>query len=61
MGFYSDRTQSLVQYYREKYGEEALKKLEEDAGFCEEKDDLQRRNRLLRVRDELLLEDMSIR
>ncbi|MCG8490352.1 MAG: hypothetical protein MI743_01945 [Sneathiellales bacterium] len=61
MGFYTDRTQSLMQYYKEKYGVEALKKLEEDAGFCEAKNDLQRRNRLLRVRDELLLEGMSIR
>ncbi|GEM_PF-6511030 len=50
-------TFSIARYYREKYGSSALFKLEEEAAFCEAKNDLRRRNRLLRVRDEILLED----
>ncbi len=58
MGVIQTSTFSIARYYREKYGTAALLKLEEDAAFCEAKRDLQRRNRLLRVRDEILLEDM---
>lgn len=50
---------SLLQYYRDKYGKEAIEKLEKDAEFCYKENDLPRRNRLLRVRDELTLDDQA--
>jgi hypothetical protein len=46
---------SQAKYYLEKYGEMAIENLEKDALFCETKGDLPRRNRLLRLRDEILL------
>ncbi|MEH6402550.1 MAG: hypothetical protein V7750_04205 [Sneathiella sp.] len=48
---------TLRQYYREKYGKSAIVKLNKDAEYCNRQGDLQRRNRLLRVRDELILDD----
>ncbi len=56
MKYASESTFSLSRYYKEKYGQDAIIKLEQDARFCEQKEDLHRRNRLLRVRDEILLE-----
>ena len=50
-------TQStMVSYYMEKYGDQVISRLEQDAIFCEQVNDLHRRNRLLRVRDEILLQ-----
>lgn len=49
-----DLTGKVATHYREKYGDRAEEILEEAARFCEEKGDLHRRNRLLRLRDELL-------
>ena len=60
MGGMQTSTFSIARYYREKYGASALLKLEEDAAFCEAENDLQRRNRLLRIRDEILLEEMVL-
>jgi|GEM_PF-6424772 len=48
---------TLRKYYRDKYGKNAIANLNKDADFCNQKGDLKRRNRLLRVRDELILED----
>ncbi|MEP3246986.1 MAG: hypothetical protein ABJN40_01165 [Sneathiella sp.] len=56
---YKDPSLSLAQYYTEKYGPLACEKLEQDAQFCAEQNDLQRRNRLLRVRDVIILEGMA--
>ncbi len=47
---------TLARYYREKYGNKAIEKLEMDAEYCNRENDLHRRNRLLRVRDEILLD-----
>ncbi|MBL4907453.1 MAG: hypothetical protein JKX94_08380 [Sneathiella sp.] len=47
---------TLARYYREKYGTHAIEKLEKDAEYCNQENDLHRRNRLLRVRDEILLD-----
>lgn len=47
---------STARYYREKYGKSAIEKLEKDAEYCNRENDLQRRNRLLRIRDEIILD-----
>ncbi len=49
-----DFTGNVAAHYREKYGGRAEEVLEEGARLCEENGDLHRRNRLLRLRDELL-------
>lgn len=49
-----DLTGNVAAHYREKYGDQAEVVLEEAALLCEEKGDLHRRNRLLRLRDVLL-------
>lgn len=54
-----DLTSEVAAHYREKYGDRAEVVLEGAAHFCEEKGDLHRRNRLLRLRDELLFCDMT--
>ncbi len=56
---YKDPSLSLAQYYTDKYGLRACEKLERDAQFCAEQNDLHRRNRLLRVRDVIILEGMT--
>lgn len=50
----------MSEYYLEKYGPKVVQKLEQDAEFCERENDLQRRNRLLRIRDEIILEQMTL-
>ncbi len=50
---------SLTQYYRDKYGTEVISQLERDADFCAQQNDLGRRNRLLRIRDMILLDDTT--
>jgi len=47
---------SMARYYKDKYGDEVIERLEQDAHFCEQEKDLSRRNRLLRIRDEILLD-----
>lgn len=47
---------SVARYYREKYGKSAIEKLEKDAEYCNRENDLHRRNRLLRIRDEIILD-----
>ncbi len=47
---------SMAHYYKDKYGDQVIEKLEQDAIFCEQKNDLPKRNRLLRIRDEILLD-----
>ncbi len=50
---------SMAKYYMDKYGDQVLDKLELDAKYCEQKNDLPRRNRLLRIRDQILLDGQS--
>ncbi|WP_169568079.1 hypothetical protein [Sneathiella limimaris] len=45
----------MVTYYTEKYGDRVLERLEEAAAFWEAEGNLHYRNRLLRVRDRILL------
>lgn len=47
---------SMARYYRDKYGKNAIEKLERDAEYCNRENDLHRRNRLLRIRDEIILD-----
>ena len=54
-----DLTGNVAAHYREKYGDRAKAVLEGAARLCEENGDLHRRNRLLRLRDELLFCGMS--
>jgi len=49
----------MAKYYMDKYGDQVLDKLELDAKYCEQKNDLPRRNRLLRIRDQILLDGQS--
>ncbi|MFT6557120.1 hypothetical protein [Sneathiella sp.] len=51
---------TLCQHYQNKYGPDVLERLEQDASFCETQNDLRRRNLLLRVRDQILLEEAAI-
>lgn len=51
---------SLTHYYMDKYGPQVISKLERDADFCAQQNDLGRRNRLLRIRDMILLDDTNI-
>ncbi len=46
----------MAQYYLGKYGQNVIQKLESDAAFCEGQGSLHQRNRLLLVRDTILLE-----
>lgn len=47
---------SMARYYREKHGKNAIETLEKEAEFCNRENDLHRRNRLLRIRDEIILD-----
>lgn len=51
---------SMARDYVDKYGCDMIEKLEQDAIFCETEDNLPQRNRLRRVRDQILLEDQSM-
>lgn len=46
----------MARYYVDKYGSDVVEKLERDAAFCEDGDNLHHRNRLLRIRDLILQE-----
>jgi hypothetical protein len=46
----------MARYYLCKYGKDVIQKLERDAAFCEVQESLHQRNKLLRVRDTILLE-----
>ena len=50
-----DLTDRVAAHYIEKHGAKACDVLEEAARQCEEKSDLSGRNRLLRLRDEILI------
>jgi hypothetical protein len=54
-----DLTGRVAQHYIEKYGDQALPLLEEAAKVFEEKDNIHGRNRLLRLRDEILIAQMQ--
>ena len=54
-----DLTGRVATYYLEKYGERASEILEEAARICEERADVRGRNRLLRLRDEILISEME--
>ncbi|WP_340151085.1 hypothetical protein [uncultured Sneathiella sp.] len=54
-----DLTGRVAAHYMEKYGAKACDILEEAARQCEEKWDLTGRNRLLRLRDEILISEMQ--
>lgn len=54
-----DLTDRVAAYYRAKYGQRAMTVLEEAAQYCEDNADLYGRNRLLRLRDEILLSEMQ--
>jgi hypothetical protein len=51
---------SLAGYYSDKYGDRVIEKLEQEAAFCEAAKDMSRRNRLLRIRDEILLAEFPL-
>ena len=55
-----DNQASMAKYYMEKYGDQVIDKLEFDARYCEQENDLPRRNRLLRIRDQILLESENV-
>ena len=50
---------SQAQYYIDKYGPQVVSELERDADFCAEQNDLGRHNRLLRIRDMILLDEIN--
>ncbi|MEH6475689.1 MAG: hypothetical protein V7727_08355 [Sneathiella sp.] len=52
---------SMAKYYMDKYGDQVIDKLELNANYCEQKNDLPRRNRLLRIRDQILLDGQSFK
>tara|TARA_R110000772_G_scaffold73389_1_gene160553 strand:- start:876 stop:1073 length:198 start_codon:yes stop_codon:yes gene_type:complete len=54
-----DLTGRVAAHYMEKYGAEACNILEDAARQCEKKSDLRGRNRLLRLRDEILIAGMQ--
>ena len=54
-----DLTDQVAKHYREKYGPRAAEILEEAARHCEENADIRGRNRLLRLRDEILICQME--
>ncbi|WP_288901143.1 hypothetical protein [uncultured Sneathiella sp.] len=53
-----DLTSEVAGHYRGKYGDRARVVLEKAARICAENEDWRGRNRLLRLRDELLFDDM---
>jgi hypothetical protein len=50
-----DLTGTVAQHYIEKYGEEAVPVLEQAAQVFEDNNDIRGRNRILRLRDEILI------
>ncbi|PHQ69157.1 MAG: hypothetical protein COB93_08785 [Sneathiella sp.] len=56
-----DLTSNVAQHYMAKYGEEAVPFLEKAATAFEDNDDIHGRNRLLRLRDEILIARLQAR
>ncbi|MCR9213121.1 MAG: hypothetical protein NXI13_05345 [Proteobacteria bacterium] len=50
-----DLTGNVAQHYIEKYGKEAVPVLEQAAQVFEDNNDIRGRNRILRLRDEILI------
>jgi molybdopterin converting factor small subunit len=50
-----DLTGSVARHYAKKYGDEAVSVLEEAARVFEDNDDIHGRNKMLRLRDEILM------
>ena len=55
-----DLTSNVAQHYVDKYGPDAVPFLEKAATVFEDNDDIHGRNRLLRLRDEILICQMEI-
>ncbi len=54
-----DLTGNVAQHYLDKYGEEAVPVLEQAARVFEDNNDIRGRNRILRLRDEILISQLE--